>query len=82
MILADWDVMLGTATHRFTVEDYDRMAETGILQPDERVELLEGQIVDMTPASPFHAGSGSQLNAVFAGLSRGRWIIWSRYPSY
>lgn len=68
------------ATHRFTVEDYYRMAETGILKPDARVELIEGEIVDMMPIEPFHAGSGSELNGLFAGLSRGRWIVWNQYP--
>jgi hypothetical protein len=32
--------------HRFTVEDYYRMAETGVLQPDTRVELLDGEVID------------------------------------
>ncbi|MEI6357838.1 MAG: Uma2 family endonuclease, partial [Verrucomicrobiota bacterium] len=31
--------------HRFTVEDFHRMAETGVLAPDARVELLEGEII-------------------------------------
>jgi hypothetical protein len=29
-------------THRFTVTEYYRMAESGVLHPDDRVELLEG----------------------------------------
>jgi hypothetical protein len=40
--------MQAQAKHRFTVEDYYRMAETGVLKPDARVELLNGEIVDMT----------------------------------
>jgi len=39
----------------WTVEEYHRMAATGILHPEERVELIEGQIVRMaakkTPCS-------------------------------
>jgi hypothetical protein len=33
--------------HRFSVQAYYRMAETGVLPPDARVELLDGRIIDM-----------------------------------
>ncbi|WP_395751357.1 Uma2 family endonuclease [Prosthecobacter sp.] len=72
--------MPASITHRFTVEDYYRMAETGILKPDARVELIEGEIVDMMPIGPFHAGAGSELSAFFACLAQGRWLVWNQYP--
>jgi Uma2 family endonuclease len=49
------------ATHRFTVDEYYRMVEVGILDPHSRVELIEGVITDMPPIGPEHAG----------GLNRG-----------
>lgn len=35
--------------HRLTVHDYYRMAEVGLLSPDDRTELIEGEIIDMPP---------------------------------
>jgi Uma2 family endonuclease len=38
--------------HRFSVADYHRMAEAGLLGEEERVELLDGEVVEMTPIGP------------------------------
>ena len=46
----------------FTVADYHRMAETGVLRPDARVELLDGQVVAMSPIGSRHAGCVNRLN--------------------
>lgn len=40
---------------RLSVEDYHRMAEAGILGEDDRVELLEGVIIEMSPQGARHA---------------------------
>lgn len=40
----------------FSVDDYERMAEVGILDTDSRVELLEGEIVTMAAIGSRHAG--------------------------
>ena len=66
--------------HRFTVVDYHRMADTGVLRPDARVELLNGQIIDMAPIGPFHGGVEKRLNALFNKLARGRWLVSAQDP--
>lgn len=45
----------------FTVADYHRMAEAGVLRPDARVELLDGQVVEMSPIGSRHAGCVNRL---------------------
>ncbi len=61
--------------HRFTTQDYHRMAETGVLKPDARVELLNGQIIDMSPIGPPHGGAVKRLNRLFSLLNKGRWLV-------
>jgi hypothetical protein len=45
----------GIARRRFTVEEYYRMAETGILRPADRVELIGGEVVEKMTIGPRHA---------------------------
>jgi Uma2 family endonuclease len=66
--------------HRFSVKEYYRMAETGVLRPDARVELLNGEIIDMSPIGPFHGGVVSRLTRLFNKLSKNRWLVWPQNP--
>ena len=47
---------------RFTVDEFHRMAEAGILHEDDRVELLGGEIVEMSPISGRHAACVREIN--------------------
>ncbi|HEY9907866.1 MAG TPA: Uma2 family endonuclease [Thermosynechococcaceae cyanobacterium] len=45
------------ALRPISVQDYHRMAESGILRPDERVELLKGQIIQMAAKGTAHGAA-------------------------
>ena len=47
---------------RFTVHDYHRMGEAGILHEDDRVELIEGEIVEMAAIGTRHFSCVNRLN--------------------
>jgi Uma2 family endonuclease len=50
------------AHYQFTVADYHRMLETGVLNEDSRVELLNGEILKMSPIGPRHAACVDRLS--------------------
>jgi hypothetical protein len=66
--------------HRFTVQDDYRTAETGVLRPDARVELLDGEIIDISPIGPFHGGVTNYLNEIFTAASKRRWVTAVQNP--
>ena len=72
----------GTArqTRKFTVAEYYRMAEVGILKPDERVELIEGAVTVMPPIGPGHAWSVALSISVFSSQARGRFVVQAQNP--
>lgn len=49
----------------FTVDDYHQLGEAGIIAEDEKVELLFGEIVKMSPIKSPHAGTVKLLNRLF-----------------
>ncbi len=49
---------------QITVDEYYRMGEVGLIGPDERVELIEGEVIDMAPIGSDHASFVIQLNSL------------------
>ena len=65
---------------RFTVDDYYLMAEVGILTHDERVELVNGEIIQMSPMGDRHAYSVDELVDLLGYRFRGRARIRCQNP--
>ena len=65
---------------KLTVEDYHRMAEAGIFHEDDRVELIEGELIQMTPIGPWHSGLANTLVEMLAYRTWGRAIASVQNP--
>ena len=65
---------------QFTAADYERMVETGILGKDDRVELIDGEVIAMSPIGPPHAGIVNRLNAFLNRQLAGTAIVSVQNP--
>jgi Uma2 family endonuclease len=66
--------------HRITVDEYYRMAEVGLLANDARVELIEGEVIDMAPIGSKHAAVVDRLARLLSRLLGDRATIGSQRP--
>jgi Uma2 family endonuclease len=61
--------------YRFSREDYDAMIAAGILDENDRVELIAGEILNKTPIGPSHASTVKRLNRLFSKLAGDRCVV-------
>src|SRR5437016_9243314 len=59
----------------FTVEEYQRMGEAGIFHPEARLELIEGEIIEMSPPGNPHIGCVNRATALFSARLAGKVIV-------
>jgi Uma2 family endonuclease len=64
----------------FSVAEYDQMVATGILREDDRVELIDGEIIAMSPIGPPHAACVRRLTQLLSSLLAGRSQVSVQFP--
>ena len=72
--------MTTTQNRLWTVDEYHRMIEAGILTTEDKVELLEGRIIQMSAQRPPHAATTQRIERYFQNLLRGQADIRSQLP--
>ncbi|GGM96301.1 hypothetical protein GCM10007092_07350 [Thermus composti] len=65
--------------HRFSAEDFHKMAEAGILGEDDRVELIRGEVVELSPIGKRHAYVVNALVDLLSSLA-GRAVLSVQNP--
>ena len=68
------------ARRKLDVDAYYRMAEVGILGPDDRVELIDGDVIDMAPIGEDHAATVNGLNEKLVLAFAGRAVVSVQNP--
>jgi Uma2 family endonuclease len=73
-------VEVAAARRLFTREEYHRMGEVGILKPTDRVELIRGEVVEMSPIGRRHVAFVDNLTQLLAVRLAGRAIVSVQNP--
>jgi Uma2 family endonuclease len=66
--------------YRFTVDEFHRMGEVGIFPEGNRLELVNGEIVEMTPIGSAHATCVRDLDEWLQPLLRGEAVVSAQQP--
>ncbi|HRD68443.1 MAG TPA: Uma2 family endonuclease, partial [Candidatus Competibacter sp.] len=66
--------------HRWTVAEYHRMAEVGLLNEDSRVELIDGEIIEMAPIGSPHGGNVKRFIRLFSKVVGDKAIVAAQDP--
>lgn len=66
--------------HNLTVSEYERMGETGVFAPDARVELIEGEIIEMSPIGSRHAACVEFVAELMREAAQGRFLVRTQNP--
>ncbi len=61
--------------HPLTVDDFEAMVRAGILGEDDRVELLDGVLVEMSPQSPAHLQAVTRLNMLVVPIAAAAGLV-------
>ncbi len=64
-----------SSMYRFTVDQYQRMIESGVLKADDRVELVAGYLVEKVPHNPLHDGTVGRINRRLMRLLPEEWLL-------
>src|SRR5258708_30494435 len=66
---------LELSRHKFTADEYEQLGRSGIFTEDDRVELLDGDIVEMSPLGPRHVRCVNRLTMLLAPRLVGQAIV-------
>jgi len=70
------------SVHRLTVDDVHTMVESGVLGGEDRVELVDGILLDIRPSGAFHSAVVARLGEHFVRAATPEWWVWVQDTLY
>jgi Uma2 family endonuclease len=71
---------LALKRYHFTVDDFNKMAEQGLFAPTDRLELIEGEIFEISPIGKLHARAVNFLSNLLVQIFAGKLVISTQNP--
>lgn len=65
---------------RFTVDEYHKLGSAGVLSEDDRIELVQGELIQMPPIGSVHAGIVGRLDRYFQASLGASAVVWTQNP--
>lgn len=66
--------------YQITVDDFHKMGRAEIFGEDDRIELIEGELIEMSPIGSLHAGTVTQLSQLLSAAVANRAIVYVQNP--
>ena len=66
--------------HRWTLEEYEQMVRSGVFGPNQHVELIEGEVIDMVPQNEPHAVALSLIDNALRGIFTTGYVLRPQSP--
>ena len=80
MAIATREITDTIVRHTFTVDQYHAMGDAGIFQPDDRIELILGEVLEMLPIGASHVGCVGRTNDVVTQQIGKRYFVFVQCP--
>ena len=71
---------LALKRYHFTVDDFNTMTEQGLFDPTDRLELIEGEIIEISPIGKLHARAVNFLSNLLVQLFKGEFVVSTQNP--
>ena len=79
--MSDMAIAPAYVSHRIAIDEYHRMVAAGVFDPDARIELIDGELIErVAPMYPPHAGTVTRVTLLFASVFAGRAHVRNQVP--
>lgn len=79
-LLVESELLDSQPRHHWTVAEYHRMGDVGLLNEDSRIELIDGELIEMAPIGSPHGGNVNRFIRLFSRVVGNQAIVAAQNP--